>query len=57
MSVAAAQPTLTSLQLVAEAERPVGTDGAVVSGHDGVFVLAVLLLPDSFPALSTAETV
>ena len=57
MSLDAAQPTLTWLQPDAVAERPMGTDGGVVSGQAGVFVVAALLRSDSLPALSTAETV
>ena len=54
VSVTAFQLTLIWLQLMAEAVSPVGEGGGVVSGHAGVFVLAVALIPDTLPALSTA---
>jgi hypothetical protein len=57
VSVEALQERLIWLQLDAVAVKPVGTEGAVVSGQAGVAALAALHLVLSFPALSIAETV
>jgi hypothetical protein len=57
VSVEALHERLTSLQLVAVAVKPVGTDGAVASGHAGVVALDGELCVLWFPALSTADTV
>ena len=58
MSVLAVQVRLIPLDETAVAVRPVGTDGAVVSGT-GVWVVALAELDaaDVFPAASYAETV
>jgi hypothetical protein len=57
VSVDAVHERLIWLQLAAVAVNPVGTDGAVVSGHAGVIALDGLLCALWLPALSTADTV
>jgi hypothetical protein len=57
VSVDAVHARFTWLQLAAVADRLVGTDGGVVSGHAGVPALDAELWALWFPALSYASTV
>ena len=57
MSVEAVQLRLIWLQLATVAVKPVGTDGASVSGHAGVVALDGELCALWLPVLSTADTV
>ena len=57
LSVEAVQLRLICEEEMAEAERPVGTDGTVVSAAAGVVALADEDWADTFPAASYAATV
>ena len=57
VSVEAVHERLIWLQLAAEAVKPVGIVGGVVSEQADVVAEAAVLCTDWLPALSTAETV